>query len=116
MSKRTLLVLSLFAILTWSGSAAIAVGVTQLAEGPRGEQGEVGPAGSQGERGPRGFAGQAASQPLEGFNFDVFRLAQMFAVEQVGEASGHPQTEACIDYIMDGEGSFVECGFTRIEP
>ncbi len=38
-----------------------------------------------------------------------------FRRNQVRESTLHPQTEACVDYIMKGTGSFVECGFTRIE-
>ena len=108
MTTRTIMILLLFVILTWGGSAGIAYGVVELTGGgPQGEQGE------QGERGPRGSAG--ASGTDFGTNLPLQRLAQMWAASELGESTLHPQTKACIDYIMKGHGSFVECGFTRIE-
>ncbi len=111
MNTRTVMLLLLFVILTWGGSAGIAYGVVELTGGgPQGEQGE------QGERGPRGSAGSTGSSGTDfGTNLALQRLAQMWAASQVGESTVHPQTKACIDYIMKGTGSFVECGFTRIE-
>ena len=105
MNTRTVMLLLLFVILTWGGSAGIAYGVVELTGG--------GPQGEQGERGPRGSAGSSGTD--FGTNPALQRLAQMWAASQVGESTLHPQTNACIDYIMKGTGSFVECGFTRIE-
>ncbi len=121
MTSRTIALLVLFAILTWAGSAGIAYGVVELTGGgPQGEQGEQGP---KGERGPAGSAGASGSD--FGTSLDLQRLAQMFAVNTLLEAgivspgeslsSAHPQVKACIDYIMDGTGSFVECGFQRTD-
>ena len=42
------------------------------------------------------------------------RLALWWAVDQVNEDSSHPRTQACVDYILLGVGSFVECGFVRV--
>ena len=111
---RTIMLLLLFVILTWGGSAGIAYGVVELTGGgPQGEQGERGEQGEQGVRGLRGSAGSSGTD--FGTNLPLQRLAQLWAVAQVGESGAHPQTEACIDYIMKGTGSFVECGFTRSE-
>lgn len=49
-----------------------------------------------------------ASGPLE-------RLAEMWAAGQLRESTQHPQTQACVHYILDGTGSFAECGFSRTE-
>ena len=108
MTARSIIIPLLFVILTWGGSAGIAYGVVELTGG--GSQGEQ---GEQGERGPRGSAGSSGTD--FGTNLPLQRLAQLFAVVQVGESGTHPQTKACIDYIVKGTGSFVECGFTRIE-
>ncbi len=62
MTTRTIVILLLFVILTWGGSAGIAFGVVELTGGgPRGEQGEQGP---RGPRGPRGSAGSGADGVL----------------------------------------------------
>ena len=106
MTMRTIMLLLLFVTLTWGGSAGIAFGVVELTGG--GPQGEQGKRGERGPTGERGSAGEAA-------RFSTQRMAAMFAVEAIGEPTTHPQTQACIDYIMDNEGSFVECGFTRVE-
>lgn len=115
MRKRTVALLVLFVILTWAGSAGIAYGVVELTGG--GSQGEQGPPGPQGEQGPRAVATGIDFTAVELFSLQqsVFRLAELFAVVQVREGGEHPQTQACIDYILDNEGSFVECGFTRSE-
>ena len=127
MTGRQLIILVLFLILTWAGSAGIALATVELTGG--GEQGPPGPPGEQGTQGPRGPAGSATTldfapgfTPVE-LRFALERLAQMFAVQTLlqeglvtpGErlSSTHPQVEACVDYILDGEGSFVECGFER---
>lgn len=105
-SRTILLVLSLILVM-WVGSAGVSYGIVELTGGgPQGEQGVQGP---RGERGARGFAGSTDTD----FDFDLRRLAGMWAVERLGEGGDHPQVQACIDYIMNGTGSFVECGFTR---
>ena len=106
---RTIFIVLSLVLLTWAGSAGIAYGVVErTGGGPQGEQGE------QGLRGTRGAIGPARSS---GFDFstsaDLRRLAGMWAVETLMKGGDHPQVQACIDYIMDGTGSFVECGFTR---
>lgn len=112
-SSRWPMILLIVAVIlvTWLGSAGIAYGVVELTGG--GPQGEQGPPG---ERGPRGLQGSAGTSgdTLES-RFALERLAAMFAVVRTGEAGTHPQSQACIDYIMDGESTFVECGFTRAE-
>ncbi len=114
MTSKTVMLLVLFVILTWAGSAGIALATVELAGG--GEQGEPGPPGAQGEQGERGPRGSAGSSGTDfGTDLALLRLAQMWAASQVGESTVHPQTKACIDYITEGTGSFVECGFTRIE-
>ena len=123
MRMRTVALLVLFVILTWAGSAGIAYGVVELTGGgPQGEQGEQGEQGDRGKQGLRGTAGEAAADfevgsgihPLD-LSLSTRRLAEMFAANTLGEASTHPRTIACVDYIMNNEGSFVECGFLRIE-
>jgi hypothetical protein len=107
--SRTIFLVLYLIFVTWVGSAGIAYGVVELTGGgPQGEQGEQGPKGARGASGPAGSSGSAlgTSTPLR-------RLAVMWAVERIGEAGDHPQVQACVDYIMDGTGSFVECGFTR---
>lgn len=114
---RTILLVLSLVLVTWLGSAGIAYGVVELTGGgPQGEQGEQGP---RGERGPAGSAGESAF----GLSSDpaLQRLAALWAVERISQQRGesisgaHPQVQACIDYIMDGTGSFVECGFERAE-
>ena len=103
---RTIFIVLSLVLLTWAGSAGIAYGVVELTGGgTQGEQGE------QGLRGTRGATGPARSS---GFDFSTStalrRLAAMWTFQTL---MGVPGAEACIDYIMDGTGSFVECGFTR---
>ena len=57
MTTRTVVILLLFMILTWGGSAGIAFGVVELMGG--GQQGEQGEQGERGERGLRGVAAGA---------------------------------------------------------
>ncbi len=69
MTGKTIVLLVLFVILTWGGTAGIAYGVVELTgggppgepgeQGPPGPRGRVGPAGPQGLRGPAGAAGPA---------------------------------------------------------
>jgi len=112
-------------ILAWAGSAAISYGVVEVTGGgPQGDQGPPGPKGDQGARGLQGPSGTSADIDF-GSDLAIGRLAQMFAVNtllqeglvQPGErlSSTHPQVKACVDYIVDGTGSFVECGFQRID-
>ena len=49
----------------------------------------------------------------DGSSGGLERLVEMWAVERVGESVGHPQAQACINYVLIGTGSFVECGFVR---
>lgn len=116
MRKTTVVLLVLFVILTWAGSAGVAYGVVELTGGgPQGERGE------QGEQGPRGEQGPAGSSGTDfGANLALERLANMWAVNvyaqrNPGEAisGSDARVRACVDYIMDGTGSFVECGFER---
>ncbi len=116
-SRTILLVLSLI-LVTWLGTAGIAYGVVDLTGGgPQGEQGEQGP---KGERGPAGPAGASATD--FGTSAGLRRLAGMYAItsllktgDYTSLSTGHPQVQACIDYIMNGTGSGVECGFQRAE-
>lgn len=116
--SRTILIVLSLVLLTWAGSAGVAYGVVELTGG--------GPQGEQGDRGLRGSAGSAGPASTDfGTSRGLQRLAQMWAVEAllkdgiVGPgvflSSTHPQVKACIDYIMDAKGSFVECGFQRDE-
>lgn len=113
--KQGLILGVVFLVIALAGSAGISYGVVELsgAEGPRGEQGEQGGRGPKGAKGARGAAGTGSS------TFEVesglFRLAELWAVNEISESGAHPQTIACIDYIMDNIGSFAECGFTRAE-
>jgi len=114
MRKRTIALLVLFVILTWAGAAGIAYGVVQGAEGPQGEQGE------QGERGPKGATGPAGlSNTDTQTSSALFRLASMWSIGSIAEDRGefitgaHPAVLACLEYILTGEGSPVECGFER---
>ncbi len=119
MTSKTIMLLVLFAILTWGGSAGIAYGVVELTGGgPQGEQGEKGP---RGERGVRGLAGTSGDVDLFGTS-GLERLAELWAVERIplqniGQdiTGAHPQVQACVAYIVSGIGSFVECGFQRAE-
>ena len=116
-SRTILLVLSLILVM-WVGSAGVAYGVVELTGG--GPQGEQGPKGDQGARGSVGPSGTDL-----GTSSSLQRLARMWAIEALlregivgpGEylSSTHPQVKACVDYIIDGKGSFVECGFERAE-
>ena len=114
--SRTILLVLYLIFVTWVGSAGIAYGVVELTGGgPQGEQGEQGPKGARGASGPAGSSGSVFDT-----NFSLERLAGMWAVNiyaqyNPGEtiSGSDPRVQACIDYIMDGTGSFVECGFTR---
>jgi hypothetical protein len=108
--RTILLVLSLVSVM-WVGSAGIAYGVVELTGGgPQGEQGE------QGLRGTRGATGPAGSSGTDfGTSLALERLAEMWAVERLRYAGDHPQVQACVDYVMDGTGSFAECGFERAD-
>ena len=111
-SRTILLVLSLI-LVTWVGSAGMAYGVVELTGG--GLQGEQGP---RGERGPSGLAGLSGTD--FGTSAALQRLAAMWAVNVTAQHNPgesvrgtDPRVQACIDYITNGTGSFVECGFTR---
>ena len=114
--SRTILLVLYLIFVTWVGSAGIAYGVVELTGGgPEGEQGEQGPKGARGNSGPAGSSGSVFDT-----NFSLERLAGMWAVNifaqyNPGEtiSGSDPRVEACLDYILDGTGSFVECGFTR---
>ncbi len=116
--SRTILLVLYLIFVTWVGSAGIAYGVVEFAGGgPRGEQGEQGP---RGERGPAGPAGASATDFATSAGLQ--RLAGMYAItsllntgDYISLTTGHPQVQACIDYIMNGTGSGVECGFQRAE-
>ena len=122
MTTRQLIVLALFVILTWAGSAGVALATVELAGG--GEQGLPGPQGEQGprgERGARGLAGTSGDSDLFGTS-GLERLAELWAVERISLQNigqnitgAHPQVQACVAYIVSGIGSFVECGFQRAE-
>ena len=61
MSRKTIIVLALFLILAWAGSAGAAYGVVELTGG--GPQGEPGPRGERGLQGLQGAAGMPAPTP-----------------------------------------------------
>jgi len=113
-SKRQFLAFGLtFLLLAWLGAAGIAYGAKELTGGgPQGDQGQPGPAGSRGAQGPAGRSAVGSDLALR-------RLALSWACERIAQertgvtSCGDPQVEACIDYIMEGTGSFVECGFQR---
>lgn len=113
-SRGSILGLLLFVLITWAGSAGIAFGLFQSVEGPRGEQGQTG------ARGPIGPAGVAGSSQSDG---SVRILAAFFAIDKLlatgdygSSLSGsHPQVQACVDFIMDGDGSVTDCGFQRAD-
>ena len=129
MTTRQLIVLALFVILTWTGSAGIALATVELAGG--GEQGPPGPQGEQGERGPTGSRGPAGTAPsdvlfqIEGQlhpSIQVATLARFWAVEAVSRllsenvTTTHPQVQSCVDYILNFlEGSAADCGFFDVE-
>lgn len=114
---RTALMPILALVILWGGSAAISYGIVSTAEGPRGEQGEQGDSGPRGPAGASGPSGSSASTN----DAALTRLAAMWALNTVIEefdktgltAASDPQVKACIDYVLDGVGSFTECGFQR---
>jgi len=118
--KQGLILGVVFLVIALAGSGGIAYGVVELsgAEGPRGEQGAQGPKGATGARGAAGTSGSSSSIGTESA---LTRLAIMWSLNTVieqfnktGFTSGSdPQVIACFEYIMSGEGSFVECGFER---
>lgn len=62
-----MIVLTLFLILTWAGSAGIAYGVVELTGGgPQREPGQRGERGLQGERGQQGEPGPQGERGLRG--------------------------------------------------
>ena len=118
MNTRTVMLLVFFVIITWLGSAGFALATVELSGG--GEQGPPGPQGEQGAAGPRGPAGSSGTLTDSPTRSSLEALATMWAVgkfarDNPGEAirGTHPGVQACVDFIMDGEGSFVECGFER---
>ncbi len=127
MTRQTLALFVAFALVVWAGSAGISYAVVELTGG--GPQGEQGPQGARGERGPQGQRGESVTAPPSGSglsNFDlwndILRLSNMWAVDQIAQqrpgesiTGDHPAVESCLDYIMNGEGSFVECGFQRAD-
>ncbi len=135
MTTRTIVILLLFVILTWGGSAAIAYGVVELTGGgPQGEQGEQGPRGAPGKRGTRGLTGAAGTSPsdvLVPFEGNIHPsvgleiLARFWATEAISQLLGenvttmHPQVEDCVSYITEVEGLFnnsaADCGFFGVD-
>jgi hypothetical protein len=112
---RTILLVLSLVFVTWLGSAGIAYGVVELTGGgPQGEQGEQGP---RGERGPAGAAGASGSD-FGSIGRDA-RIANALTVISLVsnyggfQSSDSPAGEACFDWLMFGEGSATECGFTR---
>ncbi len=110
--KQGLILGVVFLVIALAGSAGISYGVVELsgAEGPRGEHGEQGPKGAKGARGAAGTSASSDVVPV-----GLFRLARMWASNQVKENTGHPQTQACVDYVLRGDGSGADCGFTLVE-
>ena len=114
--SRTILLLLSLILVTWVGSAGITYGVVELTGGgPQGEQGEQGPRGARGTSGLAGLSGTDS-----GTSAGLQRLAAMWAVNVTAQHNPgesirgtDPRVKACIDYITNGTGSFVECGFTR---
>ena len=115
--SRTILIVLFLVLLTWAGSAGIAYGVVELTGGgPQGEQGEQ---GRKGERGAIGSAGSTGS----GVDLDSIERAARIAnavtinslVNNLGgfQSSGSPAGRACFSWLMLGEGSATDCGFTR---
>ncbi len=111
MTSKTVMLLVLFVILTWAGSAGIALATVELSGG--GEQGPPGPQGEQGERGPTGSRGPAGAST--GLDSGLRTLATFWAAAQVGEHTGHPATEACVEFILNREGSSADCKFFPTE-
>ena len=65
MTSKTVMLLALFVILTWVGSAGIALATVELSGG--GEQGPPGPEGEQRVRGPGGPAGASTGLFYAGY-------------------------------------------------
>lgn len=115
-AKGLIAAIAIYVVLAWAGSAAVAYAVVQLTgEGPPGVAGAAGPEGPPGPQGPQGISGDAQAQEM------LKRLAAMWAVQSVSSYSGGEfisfsdrRVRDCVDYIMTGEGSYVECpGFRR---
>ena len=104
-----------FLVIALAGSAGITYGIVELSgtEGPQGEQGAQGSKGAKGARGSTGSSGSSAG--LIEVETSLRLLASLWAVDQTGESTAHPQNKACVDYIMDFEGSGADCGFVLVE-
>ena len=109
MTLKTVMLLVLFVILTWGGSAGIAYGVVELTGG--GSQGEQGERGERGPQGTRGLAGAGTGLDSSGLR----TLATFWAAAQVGEHTSHPATVACVEFILNREGSSADCKFFPTE-
>ena len=108
MTLKTVMLLVLFVILTWGGSAGIAYGVVELTGGgSQGEQGEQGERGERGPQGTRGLAGAGTGLDSSGLR----TLATFWAAAQVGENTSHPATVACVEFILSRVGSSADCKF-----
>ena len=88
MNTNQWIILALFAILTWAGSAGIALATVELSgggeQGPPGSQGDQGPSGERGARGP---AGESAAVDA---SFSLVALGQ-----RVTEVESFNQYQVC---------------------
>ncbi len=117
---RTIFIVLSLVLLTWAGSAGIAYGVVELTgggpEGEPGEQGEQGPKGARGARGPAGSSGtDLVFANLERDARIANALTVISLVSNLGgfQSSSSPAGEACFGWLMFGDGSITDCGFTR---
>jgi hypothetical protein len=115
-AKSLMAAIAIYILLAWAGSAAVAYAVVQFTgEGPPGVTGPRGEQGAPGPEGPQGISGDAQAQEM------LKRLAAMWAVQSVSSSSGGEfisfsdrRVRDCVDYIMTGEGGYVDCpGFKR---
>ena len=104
MTTRTTVILLLFAILTWGGSAGIAYGVVELTGGgPQGEQGEQGPRGAPGKRGTRGLTGAAGTSPSD--VLVPFEPEVSLTVNSGLEFEDIPSRVVVVDITIENEGA-----------
>ena len=113
--SRTILLVLCLIFVTWVGSAGIAYGVVELTGGgPQGEQGEQGP---KGDRGAKGLVGSSGSD--FGTITALGRIANAVTINSLVnnyggyQSSGSAAGKACFAWLMSGEGSGTDCGFTR---
>lgn len=115
--KQGLILGVVFLAIALAGSAGISYGVVELsgAEGPRGEQGEQGPKGATGARGASGATGASNEESL----LRDARIANAVVINSLVsnfggyQSSGSAAGKACFAWLLLGEGSATECGFTR---